>query len=350
LQPLAVPSVIEESPLLSDQDLMQVQAAAQEMAGPVTVYVSRVGVPDPFEENLVNVCRQISGVSMDRIRIEQGEDPVFPGKPSLTLSGVKGQNIHYMAAPEAREFPPFLEALRWLGGAAEVPDDGVYGPLRGLTTPVQVLVFMAPGCPHCPHVVRSAVSAGASRNAIDVIVVDAMQFPDLAEQFKVKSTPTTIIDGGLTIVGQLSAAQLVDHIVNSTETGSLTAVLDSMIQSGRAEDAASLICRDNRPEAILPLYIAREFSLRMGALVAMEAALDEDPHSLDAIIPDLTNLLTAEEAGLRGDTAALLGKIGNPAAIPALRKALDDPDPDVREAAEEALQEIEETSAETRPC
>jgi HEAT repeat protein len=80
----------------------------------------------------------------------------------------------------------------------------------------------------------------------------------------------------------------------------------------------------------------------MGALVALEEALDKNPRILDPIVDDLTSLLFQEEAALRGDTAALLGKIGNPAAIPALRKAVEDQDPDVREAAEEALQSLEQ--------
>ena len=43
---------------------------------------------------------------------------------------------------------------------------------------------------------------------------------------------------------------------------------------------------------------------------------------------------------IRGDTADLLGKIGSPEAIPALKKAAADKNPDVVEAVEEALEEI----------
>ncbi len=52
-------------------------------------------------------------------------------------------------------------------------------------------------------------------------------------------------------------------------------------------------------------------------------------------------LLSQDDVALRGDTAELLGKIGNPIAIPALKKTAEDPDPDVREAAEEALEALE---------
>ena len=55
------------------------------------------------------------------------------------------------------------------------------------------------------------------------------------------------------------------------------------------------------------------------------------------IVDDLIPVLSHEDAGLRGDTAGILGQIGSIKAAPALRKALQDPDADVREAVEEAL-------------
>ncbi len=75
----------------------------------------------------------------------------------------------------------------------------------------------------------------------------------------------------------------------------------------------------------------------MGALVAIEEALGVNPRIMDPIVSDLIALLSQDGIALRGDTAELLGKIGNPAAEPALRNATEDADPDVREAAEEAL-------------
>jgi HEAT repeat protein len=102
-----------------------------------------------------------------------------------------------------------------------------------------------------------------------------------------------------------------------------------------------LLCCENRPDAILPIYLSKEFSVRMGALVTMDEALEMDPRILDPLVDDLVLLLSQDEVALRGDTAELLGKIGNPSAIPALKKAAEDPDPDVREAVEEALEVLE---------
>lgn len=331
--------------MLSDKELLQVQIASEKLVRPVTIHVSASQVLDTFGASMLNVGRQISGVTMNRILIEDEEDAPFVGKPSLTLSAEGQKNIHYLAVPEGHEFGPFLDAVQWLGRGKDVPDGHLYEPLRTVTEQVDILVLVAAVCPHCPHAVRAALGLAVYQPSIKVTVADALQFPDLVERFKVKSTPTTIVNGALTIVGQINVAQLVDQIVSAGQTATITATLRSMIETGRAEDAGSLLSKAYDPSAILPLYTAPEFALRMGSLVAMEAALEAAPRSLDSIVDDLTTLLTHDEVGLRGDTAELLGKIGNPAAIPALNQAVLDTDPDVREAAIEALDILKEKEA-----
>jgi HEAT repeat protein len=176
---------------------------------------------------------------------------------------------------------------------------------------------------------------------IRVLIANAVGTPELVQRYKVRATPSIIVNEAATLVGQASEQEIVKLITSSGEQGSLTAVLDSMIKAGRAEDAGHLICLKKQPQAILPLYVSKEFSVRLAALVAMEEALEKDPRSLDPIVGDLAALLFSDDVALRGDTAALLGKVGNAAALPALRKAAGDPDPDVREAAQEAIQLLE---------
>lgn len=321
---------------------MNVQAVSSQLSAPVTIFVNRGAAEDnPFQVNLVNIVRQISGVSMNSIRIEEGEESFLPGRPSLTPASGQVSNIHYFAAPEGTELAPFLDLLLWMGSDTERPESDFTKALEKLATPCHVMVLMAPTCPHCPQVVRAALSVAVRAPLITVSIVDAVQFEDLAQRYKVKSTPTTVINDGLTLIGRLTEEELAGHLLRLAETSSLTSILESMIKAGRAEDAGELICAKEQPEAILPIYVSKEFSVRMGALVALEEALERNPRILDPIVDELTSLLSQDEAALRGDTAELLGKIGNPAAIPALRKAAEDQDPDVREAAEEALQLLE---------
>ncbi|MDQ7783678.1 MAG: hypothetical protein RDU20_12415, partial [Desulfomonilaceae bacterium] len=92
--------------MLTDQDLLRVQAVTEKMTRDVTILVGSVGTKTVFETNLVNIARQISGVSMNRVRVEEWHERIFPGKPSLTLTDGEVTNIHYLGAPEGTELQP----------------------------------------------------------------------------------------------------------------------------------------------------------------------------------------------------------------------------------------------------
>jgi hypothetical protein len=322
--------------LLSDNELIKVQEFSERLVAPVKLLVHDTSPQGVYGSQWTGIAAQISGVSMNKILFEEWDISLFPGKPSITLEAGGRRNIHYFAAPAGRELDPFLQVVSWLGAAEEPPQ--LPPSLNTKTIEAQVLLLIAPMCPHCPQAVRNVLSVIVSLPHVSVAVVDVTEFGDIAEQYNVKSTPTAIINGGSTIVGAVSREEFAQKLAEASEGESLTEIIDSMVKSGRAENAAALICEKNAPEIILPILTSKEFSRRIGALFAMEEALKLNQRIFDPIVEDLTPLLFQDEAPLRGDTAELLGKIGNPAAIPALEKAGSDPDPDVREAVEEALE------------
>ncbi len=329
-----------EGIVLSDHELASVQEATSTLPAHALRFVlSPTGRDDQFEHTLFNTARQIAGVSADKIDIESGSINPLPGKPSLTVSAGSPGNIHYLALPSGPELKPFLDMLSWVADVEPPPQLACVDSAQTMTQSSELLVLMAAACPHCPRAVRTILAMASKQPMLATLIVDATVFTDLADQFRVKSTPTVIINRQATLVGQLDENALIRHLTGTHAT--FTDKIRSMIKSGRAEDAGALICQERDPGSVLPIYQSQEFSTRVGALVAMEEALDRDPRSLDAIVPDLVELLGHEEAALRGDTAELLGKIGHGDAGPALRRAAEeDPDPDVREAAEDALNSI----------
>ena len=327
--------------MLSDNELMRVQEVSSRLVKPVRLVLFGTGNQSLFERRIFDVARQVSGVSMNRISMEETSDPVMVGKPSMTITNGEQGRIHYLTSPEGAELAPFLEAIEWLGTDERLQNDSMSLGLDELTYPIDLMVLIASSCPHCPHTVRSAVTLAVRSELVSVTVVDALESDDLADRYKCKSTPTTIVNGGLTIVGNIGADELAKRLVESVADSSLTSIVDSMVKSGRAEDAAKLVCRKGRPEALAQVFKQKEFSTRIGALVAMEYALDINPQILDEVIDDLSSFLFSDDTGLKGDTAELLGKIGNVQAIPHLRRALNDQDEDVQEAVQEALDILE---------
>ena len=327
--------------MLSDTELVLVQEASEDLTEPITLLLSPGNSDHPFESELFNTARQISGVSMNRIMLQEGGYSAFLGKPTITIVSKNSSNVHYVASPSGSELTPFLDAIRWLGQVEAPPGLEAMSSLGRLQSPANILVLMAAVCPYCPTVVRKVLTLAAHQPLLNVHIVDIIHFADVGEQYKVRSTPMVVINDAATYVGQVTEEQIVKHLVSDTMEGSLTEVFKSMIDTGRAEDAAKLMCRQERQQDILPIFRSEEFSTRMGALVVMEEALEINPKSLHPILDDLIALLSSEDVALRGDTAELLGSIGDPAAIPSLQALLEDENPDVREAAQEALDSIQ---------
>jgi len=329
--------------LLSDTQLKRVQEMTVELTVPVKMVIHGQDSGSYFENNLTNISRQINGVSLNQIQLEQTDEVPGPFMPYLALVKDNKECVFYHATPEGSQFEPFLDLVGWLGRSGKC----VWGSPRDpeTTTGVyesELVLFIASGCPHCPAMVRACWMILRGHPDMRLRIVDALYFTEWAARYRVKSTPTVVVDEGLTLVGNLSFEELNSKIQSARSPGFATQVLESMTNAGRAEEAGRWMCKHRAAKAILPLYRSPVFSQRMGALVVLEEALEHDPRILDDIVDDLIILLSEEDDGLRGDTAELLGNVGDSRAINALERLLRDPNDDVRDAAQEALQKLRE--------
>jgi hypothetical protein len=264
----------------------------------------------------------------------------------LTLSYRGHANIHYLALPEGPETPPFLDALLGMPkGAAGVREDWTR-QLAGLRKKAELFVFMATTCPHCAQAVRAATQVSLVSPKVETFVIDAQRFPDLAGTYAVKSVPMTILDRGLSEVGVIPPAGLVERIIGRADKQHAARVFISQIETGRFKDAAAQILEGEGAGWFLDAWKHSTTSSRVGLLLVTEKVLERDPGSLDQVVSGLLPVLAAEDAALRGDTADLLGQIGHKEAIEALTAITKDPNPDVAEIAADSLEAIQERNQE----
>ncbi len=81
--------------------------------------------------------------------------------------------------------------------------------------------------------------------------------------------------------------------------------------------------------------------VRLGTVALVEELAKGHRNELAAAVPGLIALLGHENPTIRGDAASVLGTIGNRSARGALQARVDDGHPGVREAASDALAELE---------
>jgi alkyl hydroperoxide reductase subunit AhpF len=303
------------------------------------------GEESALEAPLTQVARQIEQASGGALNVELGDGIGLVALPCLTIAHRGAGRIHYQALPHGPEGRPFVEAL--LGPTRNGPDTSEHWVerLAALERPVELLVFVGANCPHCPGAVRSANRLALASPLVTVSIVDVQAHANLADHFNVRAVPLTILDGDLAVTGVVHSAELVDKILSRDDESHGRDLLLSLVEQGRFGHAALRIGTAPGAADFVAIWGSSSTSLRIGLLMAVETALEDDRAALDGLVDGLLPVLRHEDPALRGDTADLLGKIGHPAAADALRALVDDPNRDVAEIASEALEEIDARGA-----
>jgi thioredoxin-like negative regulator of GroEL len=184
--------------------------------------------------------------------------------------------------------------------------------------------------------------------AVVTTVVDASRFPQLAASYGVRSVPLTVLDGGQSFVGVVEAEVILQALAQRDSDDYEGTLFQSLLDSGRHAEAAQRLIGGTARSWWLEAWRESAMSQRIGLLLVAEEALALEASVLDGLLPELQTLaVQAADPSLRGDTADLLGKIGHPAARPALVQACNDENAEVAEVAREALEELDESTRTT---
>ncbi|MFP4624685.1 MAG: thioredoxin family protein [Gemmatimonadota bacterium] len=221
------------------------------------------------------------------------------------------------------------------------------GTLQTLENETEILLFVARGCPACPHQVRSAATVALASSKVALEVVDAGQEPELAARYEIGSVPTTVVDDELIMVGVIPPGELALRLIERQGPDAEKRVFTALVEAGRHTDAAERLADGRGTDGFLELWERSTMEQRMALLLVAEESLLYDPWGLKPLVPRLVAGLEgdgplAQDDSRRGDTADLLGKTGDEAARPALERLAADANPAVAEAAREALAELDE--------
>jgi len=324
---------------MQEEDLRNLRKTVNNLTATVELIIHEKE-NDPFSQKMQDFAQELSEISAGKIVLTTKKDDFeLPGLPALTLSNDNRRNIHYLVVPEGHELGPFSRALTFLAQGGYAPlSDKTKRVLHKVIKPVEVMVLVSPYCTNCPHIVEAVINLASANPLISAFIADIQYFKELAEKHKIQSVPATIIDQHLVLLGQITQEKLAELLVQRGGLAYDRERIRSLIERGLIAEAADLICKGQGGEAALSLFEQGDLSMRMGVLVVFEEALENDALSVRGLVPQLIALLSHEDARIRGDIADLLGKIGDPRAIPQMERLTTDPDPDVADAATEALE------------
>ena len=214
--------------LLSDQDRTVVAGHLAAITTPVTIlfFTQTIAAPDSaliarqVLDEVVSLNDQISleevNFVLDRDRAAQFG---VEGIPAVALlRGGEDTRIRFLGAPAGYEFMSLVEALILAGtGESGLMPESKALIAAHVTKSTEILVFVTPSCPHCPRAVTLAHRMAVESPFIRATCVEATEFLDLAQQFRVTGVPKTVVDGSIEMLGALPEGVFVRTAVGAPE-------------------------------------------------------------------------------------------------------------------------------------
>jgi glutaredoxin-like protein len=123
--------------------------------------------------------------------------------------------MRFLGAPGGYEFVSLVDAIRLAGGGASHLSDASRARIAAVDAPRTVRVFTTPTCPYCPRAVSLANEMAFASPQITAFAVEATEFPDLAQQYKVTGVPKTVVDDTIEILGALPEDAFVEQALGA---------------------------------------------------------------------------------------------------------------------------------------
>ncbi|NTU82740.1 MAG: glutaredoxin [Chloroflexales bacterium] len=140
--------------------------------------------------------------------------------PALVILGGSERtdyNIRFYGLPSGYTFPALLEAVLMVGGVPPSPlRPATQDFLDQLSSPLYLQVFVIASDSACPATAALACKLALASPYVAATTVEILAFPQLAWRYKVRHTPTIVINGRVVIEGEASELYLLDFLRAAT--------------------------------------------------------------------------------------------------------------------------------------
>ncbi len=205
----------------------------------------------------------------------------------------------------------------------------------------EALLLIAPGCPHCPVVLEglSTLVKEAVIGRLEVVNIAAQ--PERAQKLGVRSVPWTRI-GALELEGLRSPEELRRWASQAGSEEGMAAYLNELLTAGRRQRVEDMIRQQPAHLGVLADLLGGEqtsINTRIGIMATFEELVGTGLNA--AIVDRLGTLTESTDPRVRTDVCDALALTGSGKALPYLQACMTDPHPDVREAAQEAIESLD---------
>ena len=114
--------------------------------------------------------------------------------PATVVMSDVDYGVRFYGIPSGYEFTSLVEDIIDVSRGKTSLADKTVELVGKIADPVHIQVFITPTCPYCPAAVRLAHSLAVASDKITADMVEAIEFPHLANKYAVQGVPKTVIN------------------------------------------------------------------------------------------------------------------------------------------------------------
>ncbi len=204
-----------------------------------------------------------------------------------------------------------------------------------------VMMLMGQHCTFCGPMMQILTDLMKAGQLTELRIINIEKQPELAQELGVRSVPWLQI-GPFELAGARSKQEISEWLERASSFDGISEYLEEVLAEGNISFADRLI--DRYPQALenvidLMADADAKINVRLGVGVIIEerAASEE----FKAVIPRLLDYLSDDDARVRGDACHYLSLTNDRSYIPQIQTLLQDESDEVREIAQDSLDELQ---------
>jgi glutaredoxin-like protein len=209
--------------ILSEDVMREIRGMFEGLTGPVKLLVFTQDAECEMCETNRALMEEIASTS-DRLSVkicdfvsdkETADAYQIDKIPATIVAGEKDHGIRFYGIPSGHEFLSLIEAIKMVSAGDSMLLESTREQLKSLGQPVHIQVFVTPNCPYCMAVVQTAHRMAMECDLITADMVEATEFPALAQQYDIFYVPKTVINETTEFIGEVSELDFLEHVMQA---------------------------------------------------------------------------------------------------------------------------------------
>ena len=138
--------------------------------------------------------------------------------PGLVVRNETDYGIRFFGIPSGYEYMSLVEAIIDVSRGKTGLKEKTKEALRGIQKDIRIEVFVTPTCPYCTMAVRLAHQFAMESPRIKGEMVEATEFPHLAQKYNVFGVPKTAVNGGHFIEGAVPEETFLQNVLKAASS------------------------------------------------------------------------------------------------------------------------------------